>query len=94
MDRLMTSFINKGQLKKYKRPLNRYHFYDKIFLNAILTGKTNGATVFGKLFKKLSPQTIFKFLDEKGSFFNDLIVFTAPPTWPFTKAFFEELFKK
>ncbi|NNE26030.1 MAG: lycopene cyclase [Saprospiraceae bacterium] len=93
MDRLM-GYINQNKLADYKRPINRYHFYDRIFLNAILTGKTNGAKVFGKLFKKLSPQTIFKFLDEKGSFFNDLIVFTAPPTWPFTKAFFQELFKR
>jgi len=41
--------------------------------------------------KKLSPQTIFKFLDEEGSFLNDLKIFTAPPTLPFLKAFFEEI---
>ena len=92
MDRLM-NYIAQDRLEEYKRPVNRYHFYDRIFLNAILTGKTNGAKVFGKLFKKLSPQTIFKFLDEKGSIFTDLKVFTAPPTWPFTKAFFQEIFK-
>jgi len=85
--------IKKDKLSSYRFKKTRFSFYDKIMLNAILTGKTNGETVFGQLFRKLSPQTIFKFLDEKGSFFHDLKVFTAPPTLPFTKAFFEEIRK-
>ncbi len=84
-------FILKNQLDEYTFPRNRYVLYDKIFLNAILTGKASGAEVFTRLFKKLKPQNIFKFLDEEGSFLTDLKVFTAPPTLPFLKAFVEEL---
>ena len=91
-DRIV-NHITDNNLDKYKPLKNRYKFYDSIFLNAILTGKTDGEIVFGKLFKKLSPQLIFKFLDEEASFFDDLKVFTAPPTLPFLKAFVEETFK-
>ena len=70
----------------------KYKLYDKIFLNAILKNKTTGEIVFSDLFKSLAPQLIFKFLDEKTSFMEDLKVFTGPPTLPFLKAYFEELF--
>ncbi len=91
-DKLLNAILS-NRLDSYKIKKNRYHFYDSIFLNAILTGKTNGSEVFGNLFKQLPPETIFKFLDEEGTFLNDLKVFTAPPTIPFTKAFFEEILK-
>ncbi len=91
-DRIVTH-ITDNKLKQYKPLKNRYKFYDSIFLNAILTNKTSGEKVFSHLFKKLSPQLIFKFLDEEATFFDDLKVFTAPPTLPFTKALIEEVFK-
>lgn len=93
MQRLF-EFIRNEKMGKYYPLTNRYQFYDSIFLNSILTGKTTGATVFGKLFDKLSPQSIFMFLDEEGGFMNDCKIFTAPPTIPFLKAFFEELIKR
>lgn len=77
----------------FKIKIGRYMLYDKIMLNAILSGKASGKMVFDSLFKTLKPQTIFKFLDEDGSFFTDLKVFSAPPKWPFIKAFMEEVRK-
>jgi len=85
------SYIQKNT-QSWNPQQNRYKFYDQIFLNAILTGKTQGNTVFENLFEKLSPQTIFKFLDEEGTIGTDLKVFTAPPTLPFFRAFLQELF--
>ncbi len=79
------------ELEIYKFKRNRYSFYDGIMLNAITSGKVSGAKVFEKLFSKLSAETIFDFLNESGSFMTDLKIFTAPPTLPFLKAFFEEL---
>jgi len=70
---------------------SKYKRYDRTFLNAILSGKTNGEHVFSLMFRKLPPQLIFKFLDEKTSLFEELKVFTAPPMLPFIKAFLEEL---
>ncbi len=89
-DRIVDHIIN-DNLLRYRHNTSRFQFYDRILLNAILSNKTTGKEVFESLFLKLDPQTIFKFLDEEGSFFNDLKVFTAPPTLPFFKAFLEEI---
>lgn len=83
-----------GQLKsgaELSRPKSRYDFYDRVMMNAILKEKCSGKEVFDGLFKNLPFQSIFKFLDEEGSLFNDLTIFTGPPTLPFLKAFFEEI---
>ena len=80
-----------NKVETYSVKQNRYDLYDKTMLNAILTNKTQGAKVFDSLFARLDAKTIFKFLDEEGSFLTDLKVFTAPPKWPFIKAFFQEL---
>ena len=88
---LLITLIEKENLKSYNPRNNRFLFYDKIMLDAILSGSTTGEVVFTKLFKNLKPQTIFKFLDEKGTFFNDIKIFTAPPTLPFLKSFFKVL---
>jgi len=85
------NFENKNPQTAGKIFRAKYKRYDRTFLNAILTGKTNGEHVFSQMFKKLPPQLIFKFLDEKTSFSEELKVFTAPPTLPFLKAFLEEL---
>ena len=92
-DRVL-DYIKQDKLSKYRFQNNRYQLYDRILLNAILSNKTTGKIIFEKLFKKIRPQTIFKFLDEKGGFFNDIKIFTAPPTLPFFRAFLEEIFKR
>lgn len=91
-DRII-SFLEESNLEKYRPITNRYAFYDKILLNAILSQKATGEEVFEKLFMKLKPQTIFRFLDEKGGILNDFKLFTAPPKRAFTSAFLEELVK-
>lgn len=91
---VLVNLIIQNKVDDYNPRNNRFLFYDKIMLHAVLSGSTSGETVFTKLFKHLKPQTIFKFLDEKGSFFNDLKVFTAPPTWPFLKSFFKVILKR
>ena len=90
IEKVYDSIIH-NKLDTYKFDKNRYSFYDNIMLNAITSGKVSGAKVFEKLFSKLKAKTIFDFLDETGGFMNDLKIFTAPPTLPFLKAFFEEL---
>jgi len=88
---LLAQHIIDNKLDTYLVKKNRYDLYDRTMLNAILTDKTQGVKVFDSLFARLDAKTIFKFLDEEGSFLTDLKVFTAPPKWPFIKAFFQEL---
>jgi len=88
MTRLVEQLKSGTQLSK---PKNRYDFYDRIMLNAILKEKCTGRAVFDGLFNKLPFQSIFEFLDEEGTIFNDLKIFTGPPTLPFLKALIEEI---
>jgi len=90
----LAEYILSDKIEKYQSKDNRYSLYDNTLLNAITTGKTSGAEVFGKLFKKLSPQSVFKFLDHEGGLLHDFKIFTAPPMLPFLKAFLEELPKR
>lgn len=69
----------------------RHDFYDKVMLNAIVTGKTTGKDVFDGLFRRVDVKTILRFLDGEATVLDDLKVFTGPPTYPFLKAFVEEL---
>ena len=92
VDRIVEALL-RGDLSKYQFKTDRFHFYDKIFLNAFLTHKTTGQQVFHELLTKLPFQSVFKFLDEEGSFFHDLKIFLGPPKLPFIKAFIEELRK-
>ena len=86
--------IKKDAVQKFSIPKSRYQLYDRIMLNAILSGKTTGKEVFESLFENLSMPTVFKFLDEEKSILNDLKIVSAPPKLPFIKAFLEEILKK
>lgn len=84
------SCIKKGYdlEKSYKGLHGRYVLYDKVMLHAMLHNGVPGEEIFTKLFKKKKASDIFKFLDQKTNFFEELNIFTAPPMWPFTKSFF------
>ncbi len=90
---LIADLIKQGRSLNKSQSLfkSKYKRYDRTFLNAILTNKTNGEQVFSLMFSKLSPQLIFKFLDEKTSLTEELKLFTAPPTLPFLRAFIAEI---
>ena len=88
---LAAALVNNGDIDRAISSKNRFRRYDQIFLNALLTAKATGDEVFGKMFKRLDTDIIFKFLDEETSFLEDLKVFTGPPTMPFFRAFIEEL---
>jgi lycopene beta-cyclase len=69
----------------------RFKKYDSIFLNAILTGKTTGKKVFTHMFKKTNAELMFRFLDERTKFHEDITVFNGPPMIPFIRAFLQEM---
>ena len=60
---------------------NRFWFYDLIFLDVLYEKNHLGKNLFSNMFKKNDPKTIFKFLDNKSSFFEELkIMFSFPKT--------------
>ena len=83
---------------KQQKPLNafyktnRFWFYDLLLLDILSQKNQLGAAIFSKMFKSISPQLIFKFLDEETNFAEELKIFSKMPTVLFSKALLKRLF--
>jgi len=77
---------------KEETPLNnfskkdRFWYYDLLLLDILFKDNSKGRLIFGQLFKKRSPQKIFKFLDEKTTIWEDLMIIDACPKKEFILA--------
>ncbi|WP_338356844.1 lycopene cyclase family protein [Yeosuana marina] len=69
----------------------RYAFYDKVFLRVLQDENDKGEWIFEKFYTKNSVETMFEFLDEESSFYNDLKIMNALFSFSFIKAFFKTL---
>jgi len=74
--------------KSYDGLNGRYLLYDKVMLHAMLHNGVSGEEIFTNLFRKKKASEIFKFLDQKTNFAEDIGIFRAPPMLPFSKSFF------
>jgi lycopene beta-cyclase len=77
-------FYNDSTPKKYKH-------YDKIFLEVLSKENHFGEELFYRMYKNNSIQTIFRFLDEKSSFQEDLKIILNLSSSPFIKGFLRHL---
>jgi lycopene beta-cyclase len=83
---------------KKEKPLNaffkkdRFWFYDLLLLDILFRDNSKGRLIFGQLFKRRSPQKIFKFLDEKTTIWEDLVIIAACPKKEFILAFLRRIF--
>lgn len=83
---------------KKEKPLNaffkkdRFWFYDLLLLDILFWDNSKGRLIFGQLFKRRSPQKIFKFLDEKTTIWEDLVIIAACPKKEFIPAFLRRIF--
>ncbi|MEP5253698.1 MAG: lycopene cyclase family protein [Winogradskyella arenosi] len=71
---------------------SKFRFYDLIFLDVLAKHNGEGAALFSAMFKKAHIKTIFKFLDEESSYFEDLKIILSVPPKRFIQAFFKRLF--
>lgn len=91
-DQLVKCIISgRPMSESYKGLMGRYAMYDKTMLHAMLKGGVAGDSIFTSLFGKKKASKIMKFLNHDTSLLEEFDIFTAPPWWPFTKAFFKEL---
>lgn len=88
----LIDYIKNGEPLKKLKLKNKFWYYDLLFLDVLHFDNANGYKVFESLFKSLSPQMVFKFLDEKTNLREDIIYINACPKTPFIKAFFKRLF--
>lgn len=70
----------------------RFHLYDAILLNVLYNKKMSGDKLFSQLFKKNSPQAIFKFLDNETSFKEELKIMNSVSPGAFVPAALKEIF--
>lgn len=83
---------------KTENDLNRYHkkskfwFYDLIFLDVLANYNKEGAALFASMFKRADIKTIFKFLDEESTLFEDFKIILSVPPKRFIQSFMKRFF--
>ncbi|MCL9809020.1 lycopene cyclase family protein [Flavobacterium luminosum] len=68
---------------------NRFTFYDKLLVRVLFDNNELGKSIFSSMFSKVSPDKIFRFLDEESSLQDELQVILSCPKLPFIKALFK-----
>ena len=69
----------------------KYKFYDKVFLKVLKDENHRGELIFESFYSKNSIQTMFRFLDEESTFYEEVKVMLSLFSWSFIKAFFKTL---
>jgi lycopene beta-cyclase len=77
--------------KKYSKR-TRFWFYDLIFLDVLYQNNHLGGKLFTQMFKNNSPKLIFKFLDEKSTFTEELKIMSSFSTGIFIKTILKRIF--
>jgi lycopene beta-cyclase len=74
---------------------SRFRFYDLLFLDVLNRYNAHGSRLFTRMFKKNPPVRIFRFLDEKTNFIEELKIMASfsltQKIW-FLKALFKRIF--
>lgn len=70
----------------------KFWIYDMLLLDILYKSNEKGAAIFTSLFKRRKAPLILKFLEEKTSFAEDVMVMAAPRPWPFIKALLGRVF--
>ncbi|WP_445738478.1 lycopene cyclase family protein [Mariniflexile sp.] len=67
----------------------RFKFYDRVFLNVLKDENHKGEWIFQQFYEKNSIKTMFRFLDEESTFFEEIKIMWSLFSWSFIKAFFK-----
>ncbi|WP_395047781.1 lycopene cyclase family protein [Flavobacterium sp.] len=66
--------------------LNRFLFYDTLFVRVLYKNNDLGKKIFSNMFLKVQPKKIFKFLDEESNLKEELEIILACPKIPFIRS--------
>ncbi len=70
----------------------KFWYYDMLFIDVLFKDNAKGYNIFETLFKKRTPQQVFKFLDEETNFAEDVGNMMGSPIVPFIKALLGRIF--
>ena len=89
----LIEFLSKETDFRKFHKIDKFWFYDLLFLDVLYRRNDLGSKVFSSLFQKGNPTLIFKFLDEETSFWEDLQVIWKCPKGLFVNALLMRIFK-
>ena len=72
----------------------RFKWFDKVLLHMLARNKMTGKKIFSLLFSRNRISTIFAFLDNETSIWQEMKIMNTLPQLPFMRAGWFELFKK
>jgi len=81
--------IKSGKIPSANLFKKKYKFYDKVFLKVLHDENHKGEWIFQQFYDKNDIKTMFRFLDEESTFFEELKIMTSLFSWSFIKAFFK-----
>lgn len=87
---LIQFLSKKNDFRKFHK-MDKFWFYDLLFLDVLYRRNDLGSKVFSSLFQKGNPTLIFKFLDEETTFWEDLQVIWKCPKGLFIRALFKRI---
>ena len=64
----------------------RFHFYDSVLLQLLISKKLSGREIFTRMFERNPPSRIFKFLDNETSLIEELQLISTLQTIPFLRS--------
>jgi lycopene beta-cyclase len=90
----LVAFLKTGKKLDQFSIVNRFRFYDDIFLEVLHRRNDLGAIIFSNLFAKIPSQQLFAFLCEESHFLTELRILNSVPKILFTRAFLARLRSK
>ena len=72
--------LSKGMKPNAALPRTRHYFYDAVLLDILFNNKMSGAEIFSRIFAKNKAATVFKFLSNTSSIFDDIKIMRTLPT--------------
>ena len=88
----LVEFLKKGQPLSRFGKRDRFWFYDLLFIDVLAKDNAHGADLFKRMFKKNSPEVIFRFLDEKSSLWQEFQIMRSFNVRQFVNALWKRIF--
>jgi len=77
---------------RFFKKSNRFLFYDTLFVFVLHQDNALGKEIFSKMFTKITPEKILRFLNEESTLLEEIQIIWACPKMPFIKALWSYLF--
>ncbi|MEM9685959.1 MAG: lycopene cyclase family protein, partial [Bacteroidota bacterium] len=70
----------------------RFWYYDLLLLDVLHRRNDLGVRIFSAIFRRNTPENIFRFLGEQSSLWEELKIILSLPPYPFIKSVFKRIF--